>query len=159
VLGTARLDEFGRATLNTATLGLGKHTITALYSGDAGSVGSTSAALNLTVYNTAPALTVAASSNPTVEGAAVTFTATAAAGATPTGTVTFLDGDSSLGTGAFSSGAATFTTSGLRGGQHDIVAAYADDSNFTLSLSNTLAQTVQQTTTTTVVSSTNWPIE
>ena len=154
VLGTDRLDDQGWATLNTAILALGSHTITAVYSGDSGSVGNTSAVLDLTVCNPGVPLTVTASSNPVVQSTSVTFTVTASG--SPTGTVTFLDGGTSLGTGAFASGVATFSSSSLTSGEHDITAVYTD-SSYNLSTSNTVTQTIQQTTTTTVTSSDNWP--
>src|SRR5256884_8289270 len=66
------------------------------------------------------------SNNPSIAGAAVTFTAsvTSPVTGTPTGTVTFQDGASALGTGTLSGGTATFTTSGLTAGTHSITAIY-----------------------------------
>ena len=50
-IGTVHVDGQGYATFRTQTLGLGQHTITAVYSGDNYSAGSTSAVANLTVCN------------------------------------------------------------------------------------------------------------
>ena len=84
--------------------------------------------------------TLVSSTNPSVFGQSVTFTATVAAVApgtgTPTGTVTFNDGTTTLGTGTLNgSGVATFSTSTLTVGTHSITAVYGGDTNFTTSTS------------------------
>ena len=155
-LAVAPLNSFGMATFSTSTLAQGSHAIRVVYGGDSNSVGSTSAILNLNVYHTGSTLTVSSAANPSVEGAAVTFTATL--GGSPTGAVTFLDDGITLGTGTFASGVATFTTASLSAWDHDITALYTDDTTFSLSTSNTLTQAVQQTTVTMVVSSVDLPI-
>ena len=48
----------------------------------------------------------------------------------PTGTVTFVDGDTTLGTGALTSGVATFATSTLSVGSHTIAASYPGQYEF-----------------------------
>jgi hypothetical protein len=82
----------------------------------------------------------------------VTFTATVSANSpgsgTPTGTVTFSDGGSAIGTGTLSGGKASFSTSTLSVGTHSITASYGGDSNFTVSTSATLSQTVNSGSTT-----------
>jgi hypothetical protein len=61
----------------------------------------------------------------------------------PTGTVTFLDGTSTLGTGTLnSSGSATFTTSTLAAGTHQITASYGGDANDKAGVSKAVAQVV-----------------
>jgi hypothetical protein len=90
------------------------------------------------------ALKVSASTVAT--GASVTFTVTVTSTASatiPTGTVSFLDGTTSLGTGALSSGAvATFSTTKLSAGPHSITAVYAGDGTFASSTSTAIAVTV-----------------
>ena len=94
-LGTSLLDDMSMATFRTSALSSGSHTITVVYGGDSSSVGSTSDVVNLAVYTASTtALTVSSAANPSVEGAAVTFTATLSG--SPTGAVTFLDGNSPL---------------------------------------------------------------
>jgi hypothetical protein len=75
----------------------------------------------------------------------VTFTGkVSATSGTPTGTVTFLDGTAKLGTGTLSSGSATFQTSSLAAGVHNVTVAYSGDTNFNASTSKTLSQTVDK---------------
>lgn len=88
-------------------------------------------------------VTLAASSNPSLPGQAVTFTATVTGtSGTPTGTVTFMDGVMTLGTGPLVGGVATLTTSALTSGTHAITAAYGGDANNTSSTSAALLQAV-----------------
>ncbi|HLW64605.1 MAG TPA: Ig-like domain repeat protein [Gemmataceae bacterium] len=57
-LATSTLNSSGQATLTTAGLSVGAHTITAVYSGDANNAGSTSAALSQTVLSAQQELSV-----------------------------------------------------------------------------------------------------
>jgi Bacterial Ig-like domain (group 3)/MBG domain (YGX type) len=89
--------------------------------------------------------TLASSLNPSTFGNAITFTAnvTALGGGTPTRSVTFFDGATSLGSSTLSSsGSATLTVSSLATGTHAITATYGGDTNFALSTSAPLVQTV-----------------
>src|SRR5439155_1298694 len=127
---------------------------------DANFNGSTSAVLTQIVKQ-ATTTSLASSVNPSVFGQSVTFTATVSAvSGTPTGTVTFMDGATTLGTGTLSKKGqtvqATFSTSALSVASHSITAVYGGDTNFQISTSSALSQTVKQAaTTTTVVSSLN----
>lgn len=90
---------------------------------------------------------LASSANPSVSGHPVTFTATVTAvppgSGAPTGTVSFSDGTNMIGRGTLNgTGQATFTTSGLFVGSHDIVARYAGDGKFNGSQSDFLNQNV-----------------
>ena len=100
--------------------------------------------------------TVTSSSNPSVFGQSVTFTATVSSSLTGmTGTVTFQDGAISIGTGTVGGGKATLAASFTLVGTHTITAFYSGDSNF-LSSDNTTVpfqQTVNQASTTTTVTS------
>lgn len=114
----------------------GAHHICAVYTGDANVQSSTvSSALTLTVVSQSSSQTSLTVGTPTpiYAGQAVTLTANVTGdSATPavTGTVTFYDGTSSLGTANVAGGMASFTTSSLTGGVHNIYAAYSGDSNF-----------------------------
>ena len=154
-LGTGSLDGGGQATLTTSALALGSHAITAVYGGDTDFTGSTSLALTEVVNQNSSTTTLGAVPNPSSFGASVTFTATvSSSGGTPTGTVTFKDGATTLGTGSLNgSGQATFSTATLAGGSHSITAAYGGDTNFTGSTSSVLTQTVNQTSSSTAVTS------
>src|SRR6266571_4749872 len=87
---------------------------------------------------------LASSSNPSVYGQGVTFTATVTSAAgTPSGSVTFFDGATPLGPVTLNpTGIATFTTSSLVAGSHSITAVYAPSGNFLGSTSSPLTQTV-----------------
>jgi hypothetical protein len=100
--------------------------------------------------------TLSSSSNPSIYGQAVTFTAavTSVVGAPPDGeTVTFMKGTTTLGTVTLSGGSASFTTSTLPVGTNSIKAVYGGDSNFAGSKSNTVSQVVNKATTTTALAS------
>jgi hypothetical protein len=139
----------GTATFATSDLSVGTHTITVSYAGDSNFTASASGNLLQTVNQDGSMSSVTSSANPTVFGQMVTFTATVLASApgagTPTGTVTFNDGGISIGSGTLSGGRAAFATSSLSAGTHTITVSYSGDSNFTGSLSSSIAQTVNQT--------------
>jgi hypothetical protein len=159
ILGTRTLSG-GSAIFTTTTLTAGTHSITVTYGGD---TNFTSSPPSNTVVQTVGGTTtsLASSSNPSVYGAKVTFTATVAAliggSGTPTGTVTFFDGTTKLGSGAVNgtTGQATYTTTafGLAFGDNVITATYGGSTNFAASTSSALTQTVEQDSSTTVVTS------
>jgi autotransporter-associated beta strand protein len=158
VLGTATLNGSGVATFSTSALGVGSHSISALYGGDTNFTSSTSSTLTQTVGQDATTSAVASSDSSAVFGESVTFTATITANApgagTPSGTATFMDGSTTLGTGTLNgSGIATFSTSALAVGSHSITVVYGGDTNFTTSTSSTRTQAVSQDTSTSVVAS------
>lgn len=90
---------------------------------------------------------VASSLNPSLQGQAVTFKATARGSVTtsliPSGTITFKDGAQTLGSASLTSGTASFTTSFLDVGTHKISVKYSGDANFNPNRSDTLLQTVK----------------
>ena len=142
-LGTAAVSAGGGASLVTASLAGGVHTLTAVYGGDASFSGSTSAPVAHTVTGAGTTTTVASGLNPSVLGQSVTFTATVTSAAgIPAGSVTFLDGGAALGTSPISGGTASFSTAALSGGLHSITAAYGGSPSFAASTSAALAQTV-----------------
>ncbi|HYL66467.1 MAG TPA: Ig-like domain repeat protein, partial [Nitrosopumilaceae archaeon] len=137
----------GTATISSSSLSVGTHTITAAYSGDTNDIPSSSALTQIInqITLTTTATTLTSSQNPSTIGSSVTFTATVSP-STATGTVQFNDSSTILGTGVVSSGHATFTTSSLSAGSHNIVAKYLGDTNDATSTSAQLAQTVNQVT-------------
>jgi hypothetical protein len=146
------------ASLTTADLAVGPHSITASYGGDTNFNASSSSPLSQTVNMAATTVASISSANPAVFGQAVTFTATVSSpGGTPTGTVTFLDGATSLGAATLGpSGMASLTTAALAVGPHSITASYGGDTNFNASSSSSLSQTVNRAATTvTSISSAN----
>ena len=156
-LGSASLSS-NSAQLTVSSLTVGTHAITAVYAGNANLTGSTSAALSQIVNGASTTTALVSSSNPSSFGQSVTLTATiqTAFGGGATGSVTFLDGTTSLGTATVSSNSAQFLLASLSAGSHSITAKYNGDTNFSASTSAVIAQTVNQaTTTTTVTSNTN----
>ncbi len=152
----------GLATLPISTLASGVHNITAYYVGNTVDAGSISSAVAVSVgggsTTTTTALT-ASDTNPTV-GTSITITATITPGGSgsPTGTVTFTDGLITLGTGTVSSNKATYTTSTLATGTHNITAVYQGDSTFAGSIASALAVTVKPIATTTAVTASANPV-
>jgi len=140
------------ATYTTATLAVGVHNITAVYTDDTDDFSSTSAIYTLTVNPTTTTTTLAASVNPALAGQSVTFTATvtSSGGNVPTGTVDFYNGTTLLGSGPLNSkGVAAFTTSALAVGTYSLTAAYQGDTNDGASTSTpALSFSVVQATTT-----------
>jgi hypothetical protein len=155
-LGTGTLNASDQATLVTATLGLGTHSLKAVYGGDANFTGSASSALSQVVKQASSTTLLASSANPSAVGQSVTFAATVVPqfSGTPSGTVLFKDGAIVLGTKKLSGGKASVTTSTLTLGTHSITAAYGGDGNFTAS-SRALTQSVRKTTSTSLLSSVN----
>ncbi|MGB7267140.1 MAG: Ig-like domain repeat protein, partial [Terracidiphilus sp.] len=156
------LDASGAATFSISTLGVGQHSIVASYGGDTThfSSSSTPALIQSVLEGTATALT--SSVNPSAVGQSVTFTATVSVsgggGVTPDGTVTFMDGTTILGTQTLSGGGvATYSTTALANGVHQITAAYNGDSAKEIegSTSAALSQDVLAASSTVLVSSQN----
>jgi hypothetical protein len=134
------------------------HPITAVYIGDSNFSGSTSPILPETVDQGATATAVTSSVDPSVSGQTVIYTAivtpTAPAAGTPTGTVTFMDDDTTI-SGCIAQpmvgGVAPCANVYAAVGGHAITAVYNGDANFTSSTSPILTQTVNQGTTSTLV--------
>lgn len=146
------------AAYSTSSLAVGSHSVTVAYSGDAKYGPANSGTLTQTVIAPVSTTTALTSSlNPSQHSQQVTFTATVM-GNSPTGTVTLTDTTSTtvLGTGNVSAGVATFSTTDLSGGSHQIVASYNGDTGNNASASPALTQTVsQESTTATLTSSLN----
>src|SRR6202161_2478256 len=147
-IGTGALNSSGVATLSTSSLGVGSHSVTAVYSGDKNFSASTSSAASVTVSALAKVGTstsLSASATQVTSGQNITFTARVApqsGGGTPTGTVAFLDGSSQIGVGTLSAGSAAVSSISLSVGNHTITAAYSSDSNYAASNSAALSVNV-----------------
>jgi uncharacterized protein YycO len=141
--GTATLNSSGLATLTRSLESAGSYQLTAVYSGDANNLGSTSAALNQVITEATTSATLSSSPNRSTSGQSVTFTATIASPTImPTGPVTFTAGKTVLGTAQLSGGKAKFTTSTLPVGANRVTVNYYGDSNISGS-SASVTQTVQ----------------
>jgi hypothetical protein len=143
LLGAGTLNAAGAATFTSATLPVGAYSITAVYVGDANDTGSTSAALALTIVQATTSVKLL-TSNPTVQVTnTVSFTATVSGnGGVPTGNVTLMDGANTLGSVALNAGVATYSTSALAVGTHNITAVYGGDTDDAGSTSAGLTETV-----------------
>jgi hypothetical protein len=112
-----------------------------------------------TASTTSTVTAVSSSSNPSVFGQPVTFTATVTAVSpgtgTPTGTVTFLDGGSPIGTGTLIGGVASFTSSVLPVGGRTITTSYGGGGSFSGSTGSLISnpQVVNKANTATSVKS------
>jgi YVTN family beta-propeller protein len=141
VIGTHALIN-GQAIITVATLVIGAHSITAIYSGDGNFTGSTSSALSQTVNaGSGTATTVTLSFFPTVQpntrlfGRAVAYIATVSP-STATGSIYFIDGNTLVGSGALSnSGSAVFIANQFTVGRHSITAAYGGDGTYSSNVS------------------------
>ena len=143
-VGTAGLNANGVASLTKSNLnGSYSYSITAIYSGDAFNLSSTSAVVIQVVKQARSAATITSSANPSSPGQAVTFTARITSPTvTVTGPVTFTAGNTVLGTVQLSRGTATFTTSALPTGSITVKVTHPWNSNVAKS-SASLVQTVQ----------------
>ncbi|MGA2897848.1 MAG: Ig-like domain repeat protein [Acidobacteriaceae bacterium] len=125
----------------TALSPVGSYPIAATLTGSAAgnyTVAVTPAA-NLSIAQ-APTLTsLTASTSAPGLGLPITLTvqATSTTSGVPTGTITLADGSTSIAVVALSAGAATFTTSSLALGAHNLCASYSGDANFLPSSSAT----------------------
>jgi hypothetical protein len=154
-IGSPQTLANGAVSVNTSSLPAGTNALTAVYSGDNNYQAHT-VALTQSVLKGISTTSVTSSLSTAIPGEAVTFTATVNA-TQATGTVTFLDGTTTIGSGTLSvtaSGAqATFSTSALAMGTHNITASYAGTSNISGSISSVLQQIIGQASTTVVLTS------
>jgi Bacterial Ig-like domain (group 3)/PKD domain len=133
VLGTETIAG-GAADYPVKELASGKHTITAVYNGDANDEpGSESPGYVETIGKASTKVALSAGVNPVPYGSIyhviATVTAVAPGGGTPTGTVTFKEGATVLGTETIAAGAADYPVKELQPGKHTITAVYNGDAN------------------------------
>jgi hypothetical protein len=150
----------GIATCADTFVAAGAEAITAVYSGDANFISSTSPILTQTINQGATATVVTSSVDPSVAGESVSYTsvvtAVVPASGTPTGSVAFLDSASTIsGCGAqpLVGGVAACSVAYAGIGTHAITAIYNGDPNFTTSTSQPLTQTINPATTATALAS------
>ncbi len=147
------------ASCAVSFLAAGSHILTATYSGDSNFTGIANKA-GIQVAQTATAVSITPSANPTVATKPVTFVAiitpTYTGGAVPTGTVTFTSADGTLdgctnivvtptaGGTASASCIGTFPhTTTFTTGQIEVTAVYSGNTNFTTSSAAPFIETVQ----------------
>ena len=147
VLGTSALDQ-GQANFTTPALPLGLNQVTASYPGDWYFAPSSSVSINVS-NRASTSLILSSSTSNTVQGVAVSFTASISAennSVTPGGTVQFLDGSTPISDPVpVASGHATYATSLLAAGSHLINASYSGDTNY-LASTGSVAETISMPT-------------
>jgi sugar lactone lactonase YvrE len=131
------------------TLATGTYTMNVTYNGDSNYASGGSTNISITINKLTSTTTVTSSLNPASLNSSITLAATVKPAATssgvPTGSVIFYDGSTALTATAISlntSGTASYTTSTLAAGSHNITAVYSGDANFNTSTSPTLVQVV-----------------
>jgi hypothetical protein len=133
----------GTATFTTSALAVGTKPVKATYGGDAGFVNSTSAIVSQVIAKAASTVALTSSLNPSTFGQSVTLAATVSGqfGGTPTGVVVFKDGTTTLKTVTLSGATASFATTKLARGTHNITATYNGTISYTTGTTS-LSQTV-----------------
>jgi hypothetical protein len=108
----------------------------------------------------APPLTALSSSpNPSVFGQPITLTASVTSRlGIPTGTVNFYDGTTRLGSSSLNNGVASWNASSLNAGTQSLTASYLGSGSFYPSTSSPFSQSVNKTSTSTVVTSSSDPV-
>lgn len=156
VIGTGVLNASGVATLTTSTLAVGTHTITAVYAGtiDFNAVTTNAVTQVILAAPVASSVALVSNLNPATLGQGVTFSARVSVtggGQAASGVVDFLEAPAGqgkptvLGQGTVdSAGVATFLTSSLAVGSHNIVAQYEGNAsaNVVGSTSGTLVEVI-----------------
>src|SRR5271170_2969900 len=162
-LGTAASGLAVNATLSTVLNGLGAHSLSAQYVGDANNAASTSPTVTVTVSpSAAPSMTTLTVSPSTVQAGSSTALIATVAGtsttAAPTGTVNFFDGTTMIGSAAAGAAASGTKVSAMLStvlngpGTHSLSAQYAGDANNGASTSTSVAVTVTAIPTVTTLS-------
>ncbi len=143
---TGAVSVQGFACLQTNSLAVGAHSLTADYGGDSNCAPSNSLAITVTIYvptGRASSIALSASSSIAQFGSSVTLTATVNPIATSGGTVTFYDGGVAIGTGILnSSGVASMSSTTLAVGAHSLTANYGGSGTYAASVSAALALTI-----------------
>ena len=149
-------------TLNSLSLTVGTHSISAVFTGSGGYQNNGSNIFQQVQEGTTTSLS--GSGSPTAFAAPPTFTAVVtdvdAGAGTPTGGVEFFDNGNPLGSGTLETttgSSATFTLNSpsLTVGSHNITATFFGSGGYQTSPSNTVTQQVQEATTTSISSSSN----
>ena len=145
-LGTATIVGT-TAVYTTSALGIGSHSITAVYGGDIRWTTSASAASTVTIIQESTTASLTTSASTAAFGATVTFTSYALpvspATLIPTGSIQFFDGTASLGVVTVdTTGKATLAISNLPIGTHSIKATYLGNATAATSSSGALTQTI-----------------
>jgi uncharacterized delta-60 repeat protein len=136
----------GVAIYVTNTLPARDYFVTATYSGSSVYSSSvTTGQYTHTVTKAATSITVTSTTNPSVFGQSVIFTATVSPTAAATGTVTFTIGTTAI-TATLFGGNATYVTNTLAAGTYNVTASYGGNSDYNGSISSPYTYTVDRST-------------
>lgn len=138
-------------TLNSPTspLSTGTHAFSMSFAQDAHWLSATSGTITITISANIPTFTLSSnlgSFGSVVQGTTIIFTATATGAASvPTGTVQFyVDGTAAGSPVTMSGGVATYSTSTLVPGTHQVTAAYSGDTHYNSTTTNGVVSVVTQ---------------
>jgi len=147
----------GSFSFSTSALGIGSHSLTVTYAGDADNAAAVSNTLVVVVQQAPTTTSLSSSINPQIVGQSVTLTATVTSvSANLGGSVNFLDGTTPLGAATLgANGTASFSTSQLSFGTHSLTAVYSGDTNHATSTSSIVNEQIVQAATATLSSSVN----
>lgn len=121
----------GKASISTAKLSIGSHTLTAAYVGEGMFIASISPNVSVGVGGEATQTTLGASPNPASFQTPVILTANVTSGSgTVTGSVVFQDGSNTLGTANLNKGSAVFRVTNFTTGPHALSASFAGNSQW-----------------------------
>jgi hypothetical protein len=154
--GTVVSGSPSTASITTAALSAGSHTLQAIYNGDTNYTSVSSSPVSVTSTKSVTTLAVVPATTTPIAGNAMQVTANLTAtlsGATiPTGTVTFSMDGATVGSTSLVSGTSAYQTITVpTTGVHVLSATYSGDSNYSSSISPSVSFTVAKTSTTTVV--------
>jgi hypothetical protein len=147
-IGDGNMNSSGEASVTTASIEPGSHSVTATYNGDSNHASSNAGPLALTVNKRNTTTSLVSSANPSKAGSSVTFTATVVGSSvgTPSGSVQFVvDGVDAGGPVPLTGGTASYSTSSLAPGSHTVSASYSGDSHYNGDSSSPFTQTVSTT--------------
>lgn len=144
-IGTGTVNSSGMASLTTTSLPVGNDSITAVYGATTDYNSSTSASSTIVVTGASTTTTLGGLPSSAVYGTNLTMTAAVSSGGSPVtaGTVTFQDGVTVLATSPVnSSGIASYSTSTLPVGVHNITASYGATTDYAASTSSVSQVTI-----------------
>lgn len=153
-LGSAAVDIYGIAALNTSFVAGGAHRLTASFTGtldptintlflNSNGPGSSSISVNTSQPTaSAPAVTLTAFPNPARVRNAVTLTATVTGSGTPTGFVVFTADGNVLGTSQLAGSSASLRVPFPTLGAHNVTATYGGDATFPQATSAALVENI-----------------
>ncbi len=133
-------------TFTATGLAFGSHAITATYSGDTNTTGSSASLTQLVQGTGTTTMMLTVGPNPAYESQTVTLTAALTTDSrivlSPSGTVQFFDGANPLGTSVITNNTATFSTTSFAVGKHTITAQYTGDRTYTGATAGPVIETI-----------------